>query len=105
MQDELVPEIIGDLRGHADELPPALQVGQEKLAQAVRDQGRVESALRILAERSLTFEEDGALGIVGEIATAWLTRLRRRDAIRRLWTVSSHWPATLRARIVARTIA
>ena len=29
--------------------------------QAVRDQGRVESALRLLAERSLTFEEDGAL--------------------------------------------
>ncbi len=29
--------------------------------QAVRDQGRVESALRLLADRGLTFEEDGAL--------------------------------------------
>ena len=41
VQDEFVPEIVGDLRGHRDVALAAHQVGEEKLPQAPRDQRAV----------------------------------------------------------------
>ncbi|MBK6488253.1 MAG: phosphoribosyltransferase [Gemmatimonadetes bacterium] len=101
LADHLLPQV---------DVPALLIVGKNdtatlQLTRAGARRLRGPVSVEVVRGAGHTFEEDGALGIVGEIATAWLTRLRRRDAIRRLWTVSSHWPATLRARIVARTIA
>src|SRR5439155_19180631 len=41
VQDEFVPEIVGDLRGHRDVALAAHQIGEEKLPQAARDQRAV----------------------------------------------------------------
>src|SRR5215468_5903129 len=41
VEDELVPEVVGDLRRHRDELGAAAQISQEELAQAARDQRTV----------------------------------------------------------------
>ena len=41
VQDEFVPEIVGDLRGHRDVALAAHQIGEEKLPQAPRDQRAV----------------------------------------------------------------
>src|SRR5207253_6501076 len=41
VEDEFVPEIVGDLRGHRDVALAAHQIGEEKLPQAPRDQRAV----------------------------------------------------------------
>src|SRR5882724_11730016 len=41
VQDEFVPEIVGDLRGHRDVALAAHQIGEEELPQAPRDQRAV----------------------------------------------------------------
>src|SRR5262245_60159246 len=41
IEDELVPEVVGDLGRHRDELGAAAQISQEELAQAARDQRTV----------------------------------------------------------------
>lgn len=58
--------------------------------------------LRIVRGAGHTFEEAGALGRVGEHVSAWLTRQRLMQRIRRWWPVAPIWPATLRAGMLAR---
>src|SRR6185369_17079577 len=41
VQDEFMPEVVGDLRGHRDVALAAHQVGEKELPQAARDQRTV----------------------------------------------------------------
>jgi pimeloyl-ACP methyl ester carboxylesterase len=99
LADHLLPQV---------DVPALLVVGEDdtatlQLTRASARRLRGAFTLEVVRGAGHTFEEDGALGSVGEVVTSWLARQRRLATIRRLWTAPSLWPATRRGRIVARS--
>lgn len=60
--------------------------------------------LQLVLGAGHAFEEPGAIGIVGECVTAWLTRQRRTDRFRRWWSSLPLWPSPPNAGNVAQSM-